>query len=256
MLRAYVLMDKTFHYWCIESDLDSYLYSIFMPLNLGEEKTINLDLYPELEYANEIHFRWKCLNEGLISLQVLQKMLRKTDFPIELGVGSINRLEWFRITSDLVLYRFNALRDYAYQLANSVLELELKPFNIKLNDFKRKIFATNPKVFSTLQAIESTGRQFREDRNLLAHEGIFSGIKEHIEIMRYYSLIETENTTCRNIIENTVDNDINEFQLNYKTKLKDLSMIFHYLGNEINSLLNNLCDILAVEFKDRYNSKK
>ena len=259
-------MDKDFKFWCIESDLDAMLYNIFIPLDLQEDiQIIDLNENPSLSYANEVSFRWKCLNEGLSSLQILQKMLDTTEYPIKISSDVVNRHEWFRITYDLILYRFASLRDYSLQLTNAVFELNLDPLKIKLKNIKKQIKSFDPHIIEHLDKISESGTILRNDRNLLAHEGIFFGIDDSgLEIRKAVSMFEADDrANSRNISyhntnnnETSSDDFFGDVKAYYISKIELLKKDFMTEAQIINDLLNSLCNLLlAVEFEIRFNSK-
>lgn len=255
-----------FKYWCIESDLDGILYGIFMPLNLSEEEQIiDLSENPQYEYALDVSYRWRCLHEGLASLQVLQKMVMVKDYPIELQSDVINRHEWFRITYDLILYRFASLRDYAYQLTNSVFELNLSGLNVNLKKIKNRLDDSNFCIIDFLDKIRDAGKDLRDDRNILAHEGVFSGIEdEGLEIRKAFSILESDKKRKGefNIFnldkkkKKTSAENLKEFQDYYNLKLDKMYKDLIIAGNNINLILNDFCDKIAPEFEERFYKKQ
>lgn len=258
--------NSDFKYWCIESDLDAILCGIFMPLNLSEEEqTIDLSENPQYVYALDVSYRWRCLHEGLASLQVLQKMLIVRDYPIDLKNDVINRHEWFRITYDLILYRFASLRDYAYQLTNSIFELNLSGLDVKLKKIKNKLNDSDSYLIDFLDRIRDAGKKLREDRNALAHEGFFSGIDdEGLEIRKAFSIIESDKNRKGkfNIInigdkeQKASEENLKEIQDYYNLKLEKLYEDLIIAGDNINQILNDFCDKIAPEFEQRFHLKQ
>lgn len=258
--------DTDFRYWCIESDLDEVLHQLFFSLEFSsEDSVIYLSENPQWEYALDVSHRWRCLYEGLASLQVLQTMLKAREYPINIQESTINRHEWFRITHDLILYRFAALRDYALQLTNSVYELNLPAMNVRLKSIKSKIESTGLKTVELLEKISRVGDQLREDRNMLAHEGHFSGLEdEGLDIRKAFSMFEGSYKSKGSFIVNNLSNDdgktsdeiIEEFQNYYNSKFDKFYVELIKAGDNINQLLNNLCDAIALEFENRFIGKQ
>jgi len=258
--------NSDFKFWCLEGELDANFYGIFIPLNLPkEEQIIDLSKNQHYEYALNVSYRWRCLNEGLASLQVIQKMLMVRDYPIDLENGVINRHEWFRITYDLILFRFASLRDYAYQLTNSVFELNLSGLDVNLRKIKNKLNNYDSYLLYFLDKIRDTGKNLRDDRNELAHEGFFSGIEdEGLEIRKAFSIIESDKTRKGkfNMInigdkeQRTSDENLKEFQDYYNLKLEKLYKDLIIAGDSISQILNDFCDKIAPEFKQRFDMKQ
>ncbi len=242
--------NSDFKYWCIESDLDGILYGIFIPLNLSEvEQTIDLSENRHYEYALDVSYRLRCLHEGLVSLQVLQKMLMVRDYPIDLKKDVINRHEWFRITYDLILYRFTSLRDYAYQLTNSVFELNLSGLDVNLKKIKNKLSSSDSYLIDFLERIKDAGKNLRDERNVLAHEGAFSGIEDdELEIRKTLSIIEES--------DKQLAEDLIGFQDYYNLKFERLFKDLIIAGDNISQILNDFCDKIAPEFKQRFDMKQ
>lgn len=237
-------------YWCFDNELNYRLWHIFLCLETGEEQTIDLSAHPHIAYANEVS--WKCtlLAEGLSSLQVLQKMLKTSIFPLHIGGDNVvNRHEWFRITYDLIHYRLAALRDYAFQLVNTVLELEISPFQLKLDKLKKCISSKDKMLISILENISNTGGDLRRDRNKLAHEGIYKGVYvDPIESYKVFAMLEGNLKVQR-------PEALDEYLINYKRKFKEMGEQFHPEADILNKLLNDLGDHLLDEFMSRYNAK-
>jgi len=240
-------MDKDdFKYWCFDNELNYRIWHIFLCLETGKEQTINLSLHKDIAYAHDVS--WKCtlLAEGLSSLQVLQKMLKISEFPIKLGGEKISRHEWFRISYDLIHYRL--ARDYAFQLVNSVIELGLKPLQLKLVNLKKRI-KDDLELISILNQISTSGNKHRKNRNLLAHEGIYKGVFEDpIESYKSFAMFEGN-------LKVTPPKTLDEYLASYETKFKEMITEFIPEADQLNRLLNELGDYLLDEFINRFNSK-
>lgn len=239
---------EKFRYWCFDNELNYRIWHIFLCLETGKEQTINLSLHNDIAYAHDVS--WKCtlLAEGLSSLQVLQKMLKTSEFPVKLGEETISRHEWFRISYDLIHYRLASLRDYAFQLVNSVLELGLAPRQLKLGNLKKRIH-DDQELISILNRISNSGYDHRKNRNILAHEGIYKGIfDDPIESYKSFAMFEGN-------LEVTPPEALDEFVTSYETKFREMISDFLPEADKLNELLNKLGDYLLNEFIERFNTK-
>lgn len=241
-------MNEDYKYWCFDNRLNDLVWRIFLSLETGEEQTIELSKHEDIAYAYEVS--WKCtlLAEGLSSLQVLQKMPKVSSFPLDIDNMKINRHEWFRITHDLIHYRLSALRDYTFQLINSVLELEIPSMQLKFKTLKKRLDG-NTELMTILSQIVDVGKDHRENRNLLAHEGVYKDVyKDPIETYKVLSMFE-------GTLKSETDT-LDEFVSSYENKSRDMLSEFISEADKIDELLNKLGDHLSDIFFKRYDSKR
>jgi hypothetical protein len=242
-------MDE-FRFWYFENELDGLIYGIFAPLNLCEVE-ITIDISKQKEYAYAHDVSWKCtlIREGLASLQILQKMLNVSKYPIDIGNNKINRHEWYRITFDLVHYRLTSLRDYAFQLVNAVFELGLEPLQIKFIVLKKRVKG-DIELINIIDQISQAGRKYRDNRNLLAHEGIYEGINHvHLEMYKAFAMFE------ENLLVTPPESKY-EYFAEYDRRFCELLIGFIPEADNLNKLLNELGDYLSQEFIKRYYLKR
>lgn len=242
-------MNEDYKYWCFDNRLNDLVWRIFLSLEIGEEQTIDLSKHEDIAYAHEVS--WKCtlLAEGLSALQVLQKMPKVSSFPLNIDNVKIDRHEWFRITHDLIHYRLSALRDYTFQLINSVLELKIPSIQLKFVTIKKKIDDDNELVTILSEIIEAE-KDHRQNRNLLAHEGIYKDVYiDQIETNKFLSIAEGN-------LKSTNEGTLEEFVSNYESKSRDMLFEFIPEADKMDELLNKLGDYLSNIFFERYNSKK
>lgn len=243
------LSNSNFHFWFIESDLDGYLYSIFAPLNLGPEITIDLGKRKDLAYAHDVSIKQNCLVEGVSSLQVLQKLTLINQFPVVFSGQSITRHEWYRISLDLILFRFSAIRDYALNVVNSVYELGLTQLEVNPRKVKKIIRDKYPSesfVVNKLDRISEVGGTLRKERNILAHEGMFDGFDQDLEFNKVLAMFEDANK---------VSPHYKEFEANYSNKMTNLYETLVKESNQLVEELTKLCNHIANEFGVRYEKK-
>lgn len=95
-----------FGYWSVsESNLDVHLYNILAPIDLGFDEQITWNefekKYPHTAYAWKVRDKFIPLMNVFEDIQMIQKLVTVSQFPIKCAYKGITRYEWLRVTLDL-----------------------------------------------------------------------------------------------------------------------------------------------------------
>jgi hypothetical protein len=246
-----------YKYWSIsECELDVYLYNILAPLDLGFDENITWDefknTYPHWTYAWIVRNDFMRLLYNFQDIQAVQKMFRIDKFPINSNLCSINRYDFMRITLDLLLYRVSSVRDLLLHVVNSTYEYNLDSRNVNIRTIRKLCKFENNTIYNLLDNVNNIGAELRDERNLLAHQGITrDSFHERVAIMRHVALFEKEINKSV-IIEGQENYDIKQI---FEKEMKIIYEQFINTMDELNKAVINTLDILALEFINRYHIK-
>jgi hypothetical protein len=184
-----------FRWWDLEEpDLAAHLYNILAPIQLGDRNYNNSwDQFqrenPVGAYAWLVGTRYKWLEEAIVVLRPVQKLLANPDLAVRTDRGDINRDEWLRMTVDLFLFRFAGIRDHCLHLVNELYEFILPPLEVRMSKVIKGIPDRDAGVRDALTAISKVAVDHRDERNRHAHEGTQ---RELAEEPRFKSLAMNE----------------------------------------------------------------
>lgn len=130
---------EDFEWWDLEEcDLGAHLYNILAPIQLGEcDYDNSWEVFerenPSGAFAWRVGSRYRQLEDAIVALRPIQKLLASPSLPIASRRGTINRDEWIRMSIDLFLFRSAGIRDHCLHLTNEVFDLGLKPINVRMS---------------------------------------------------------------------------------------------------------------------------
>jgi hypothetical protein len=181
--------DADFQWWDLEeSDLDAHLYNIIAPIQLGKRDYENSwEVFtrenPGGAYAWQVSSRYRQLEDAIVALRVIQKLLASPRIPVPTRRGDINRDEWIRMSIDLFLFRFAGIRDHCLHLVNELFELGMKPFDVRMSKVLKAPQLLDTAVPDALRGVAAIAPDHREERNRRAHEGFQRNYVEDTEAL-------------------------------------------------------------------------
>ena len=238
--------------YVVSSDNHEFIGRIYdlSIVELNFETYEQLERYSDCKYVFHINYWLKGMVRRIESLNMVGEMLWLDTDHVQNFILPISRYQWLTVAADAFLMRFVSIFDCALLLTNEIFETELKPKKCTIQNLEKA--GVSKDVITVLQELLDSHLELRQERNTRFHRGFERELSSDDEAFRLAARFEHWGQGIRG-------NDRSGRRINtkryFKEGLVELQRDFNKSNRKISKRLDQLYDLLLIEFENRFSPK-
>jgi hypothetical protein len=243
-----------------ENDFVLQIIGMAQPIDLWDIDVNERDLRrdnPHRAYVLDVRHRLLNLVDRFKSLNRIDVMLDREEFPLLTSSGKITRYEWSKVVLDVLLSRITSLRDCLFLLVSEIFELNLEPRDVNFRALKKGI--KNRRVLDLLDRIASNARHLRDERDRHLHRGEERSLSGDMDILyKIMSMTEPHPPPRLGIVTPEGKNngvDVNLIKM-HQAVVAEIRNDFHREADALLALTCELLPVTHVEFESCWAAKR